>query len=140
MDVAATIAPGVPGGAGTLIKVLRGTRAADQGADAADAARSAIHGNSKLSTKPQHRYEIYNTETGDVVKTGISGRPLNVDGTSPRANTQVNAFNRQEGAGIYSARIVETDIPGRQAALKAEKAASERLRSEGYKLTKQQRP
>ena len=42
VDVAATITPGVPGGAGTLIKVIRGTRAADQGADAADAARNAM--------------------------------------------------------------------------------------------------
>ena len=140
VDVAATITPGVPGGAGTLIKVIRGTRAADQGADAADAARSAIHGNSKLSTKPQHRYEIYNTETGEIVKTGISGRPLNVDGTSSRANTQVNALNREVGSGTYSARIVEKDLPGRKAALDAEKAASERLRNEGNKLTEQQRP
>ena len=42
VDVAATIAPGVPGGAGTLIKVLRGARSADQGADAADATRNAM--------------------------------------------------------------------------------------------------
>ena len=42
VDLAATITPGVPGGAGTLIKVLRGARSADQGADAADAARSAM--------------------------------------------------------------------------------------------------
>ncbi|MYH17773.1 MAG: hypothetical protein F4132_01545 [Gemmatimonadetes bacterium] len=140
VDVAAAVTPGVPGGAGTLIKTIRGARSVDRVDDAADAARNAIHGNSKLSTKPQHRYEIYNTETGEVVKTGISGRTLNIDGTSPRANTQVNALNRQEGSGTYSARVVETDIPGRQAALDAEKAASERLRSEGHELIEQQRP
>ena len=58
VDVAAAVTPGVPGGAGTLIKAIRGARSADQGADVADAARNAIHGNSKLSPKPQHRYEI----------------------------------------------------------------------------------
>lgn len=63
-----------------------------------------------------------------------------MDGTSPRANSQVNALNRQEGSGTYSARVVETDLPGRQAALEAEKAASDRLRSEGFELTKQQQP
>ena len=140
MDVTAAAVPVLPGGAGTVIKAIRGARSADRGVDAADAASSTVHGNSLRSTKLQHRYEIYNTETGEVVKTGISGRTLNKDGTSPRANTQVNALNRQEGAGTYSARVVETNLPGRQAALDAEKAASERLRSEGYKLIEQQRP
>ena len=140
VDVAATVVPGVPGGAGTIIKAIRGAGSADQGADAADAARNAIHGNSKLSPKPQHRYEIYDTETGDVAKTGISGRPLNQDGTSPRANTQVNAFNREAGSGKYSARIVEIDTPGRQAALKAEQDATNRLRNEGHSLNRQKRP
>ena len=137
VDVAATIAPGVPGGAGTLIKAARGARALDRVDDAKDATRSAVHGNTKLSTKPQHRYEIYNTETGDVAKTGISGRSLNKDGTSPRANAQVNAFNRQEGSGTYSARVVETDLPGRQAALKAERGATKQLKEEGHMLEKQ---
>ena len=109
VDVAAIVTPGVPGGAGALIKAVRGTRSVD---NAGDAANAAVHGNSLRSTKPQHRYEIYNTETGEVVKTGISGRPLNMDGTSPRANTQVNALNRRDGADIYSARVVEKDLPG----------------------------
>ena len=137
VDVAAIVTPGVPGGAGALIKAVRGTRSVD---NAGDAANAAVHGNSLRSTKPQHRYEIYNTETGEVVKTGISGRPLNMDGTSPRANTQVNALNRRDGADTYSARVVEKDLPGRQAALEAEKAASDRLRSEGFDLTEQQQP
>ena len=58
---------------------------------------SKVHGNSKLSAKPQHGYEIYNTETGDVVKTGISGQKLNLNGTSPRANSQVNKLNKSAG-------------------------------------------
>lgn len=42
----------------------------------------------------QHGYEIFG-DTGDLVKTGISGRPLNINETSPRANAQVNALGRQ---------------------------------------------
>ena len=140
VDVAATVVPGVPGGAGTLIKAIRGTRTVNQAENAGDVAKEVIHGNSLRSARPQHRYEIYNTETGEVAKTGISGRPLNKDGTSPRANTQVNALNRQEGSGTYSARVVEKGLPGRQAALKAEQNATKMLREEGHKLREQQRP
>ena len=61
------------------------------------------HGNSDASTKPQHGYEIYDKETGDVAKTGISGQPLNKNGTSPRANGQVNELNRGAGYEKYSA-------------------------------------
>lgn len=86
-----------------------------------------VHGNSKASTKVQHGYEIYNKETGDVVKTGISGRPLNKNGTSGRANIQVNRFNRDAGADIYAARIVEPSIPNRAAALEWEIQNAQRL-------------
>ena len=67
----------------------------------------SVHGNSRLSTKPQHGYEIYNKKTGDVGKTGISGQPLNKNGTSPRANTQVNKLNKLAGEDIYAARAVK---------------------------------
>ena len=61
------------------------------------------HGNSNASTKPQHGYEIYDKESGDVVKTGISGQELNKDGSSPRANQQVNAWNKEAGHEKYAA-------------------------------------
>ena len=64
-----------------------------------------FHGNSKQSQQLQHGYEIYETNTGDVVKTGISGQPLNKNGTSPRANRQVNALNKAAGKGKYASRI-----------------------------------
>jgi RHS repeat-associated protein len=51
------------------------------------------HGNNASSTNPQHVYEIKDNQTGETYKYGISGRPLNQDGSSPRANTQVNALN-----------------------------------------------
>ncbi|WP_160317240.1 RHS repeat-associated core domain-containing protein [Oxobacter pfennigii] len=43
------------------------------------------HGNSKKSTKPQHGYEIYRISDRDVVKVGISGGKIRLDGKSYRA-------------------------------------------------------
>jgi hypothetical protein len=98
------------------------------------------HGNSKDSPKPQHRYEIVHNESGDVVKTGISGQTQNENGSSPRANPQVNTLNKAEGEGTYSARIAETNIPGRAAGLKNEAEATNKLAGEGNSLRLQQRP
>ena len=78
--------PGVGDAAGAAKVGAKAGLAALEAADAATAAAraakklEAVHGNSKLSTKPQHLYEIYDTRNGDVVKTGISGRPLNQNG------------------------------------------------------------
>ena len=72
------------------------------------------HGNSKASTRPQHGYAIYDAN-GNVMKYGISGQPLNKNGTSPRANKQVNLLNK--GGGGYSCTVLVTCLSGRQAAL-----------------------
>jgi hypothetical protein len=66
-----------------------------------------VNGNSTLSTKAQHGYEIFVKDEGDVVKNGISGRALNKNGSSPRANQQVNAWNKEAGFDKYDARIVD---------------------------------
>lgn len=76
-------------------------------------------------------------KTGNVVKTGISGQPLNANGSSPRANPQVNYLNKLDGSGTYAARVVETNIPGRAAALEAEKIATKKLKAAGHKMYKQ---
>lgn len=102
-----------------------------------------VHGNSAKSTKPQHGYEIYEGDTGDVVKTGISGQKLNADGSSPRANVQVNALNRKENRSPYNAyksRVVMRDMPTRADALEWEKENSRRLISEGNSMVHHQRP
>jgi URI fold toxin 2 len=99
-----------------------------------------VNGNSKLSTAVNHGYEISATETGDVVKTGISGRPLNKNGTSPRAISQVNRWNREDGYNKYEAQVVETGIPDRQVALEWEEANAQRLWDEGNSMSKHQRP
>jgi len=74
-----------------------------------------VHGNSKGSTKAQHVYEIRD-QSGNLVKVGISGQPLNQNGTSPRANQQTN--------GTESAPKVVEQIPegpgARQEALNRE--------------------
>jgi len=104
------------------------------GGNAAQAAEE-VHGNSNASTKPQHRYEIVETATGDVGKTGISGQPLNANGTSPRANSQVNALNKAAGNNKWSANILEQNIPGRAAAKASEQAATNQLAREGNSLS-----
>lgn len=48
------------------------------------------------------------------MKVGISGQPLNKNGTSPRANKQVNALNQNQ-PGRYRAVIVEKNQSRTQA-------------------------
>jgi len=55
------------------------------------------HGNSAASQNAQHGYDIVDTTTGKVAKTGVSGQPLNQNGTSARANNQANRWNREPG-------------------------------------------
>lgn len=100
----------------------------------------AVHGNSKSSTKIQHGYEIYNVETEDVVKTGISGQPLNKNGTSSRANVQVNKLNKAAGRPMFDARIVETGMENRGVALEWEVQNSMKLWNEGNSMFIHKRP
>jgi hypothetical protein len=99
-----------------------------------------VHGNSAASTKTQHGYEISETKTGDVVKTGISGQPLNANGTSPRANSQVNDWNRNAGYIKYKAEVVVQNMPSRQVALYWERYNAARLFELGNSLSKHIRP
>ena len=100
------------------------------------------NGNSKASTRPQHGYEIYDKTktTKNVAKTGISGRPLNKNATSPRANTQVNKFNAEAGYDQYAARVKVKNVPGRQKALNWEKKNADKLKAAGNPMNKHQRP
>lgn len=74
------------------------------------------HGNSKKSKRIHHLYEIRDQKENDVYKYGICGKPLNKDGSSPRANKQVSLFNTVVGWVRFFARILLTDIPGRKRA------------------------
>ena len=74
-------------------------------------AKSLVHGNSKMSTKAQHAYDIINTKTNKVVKTGVSGGPIK-DEKSVRAETQVKKWNKQEGDGTYKSEITHYEPEG----------------------------
>ena len=132
-------------GSGTLIALggaignMRTTGAPEEVNVDPKAPTQDVNGNSSASTKPQHGYEIYKTADGDVVKTGVSGQPKNVNGTSPRANRQVNKFNRTEGEGTYDARVV-VEKPDRVSILEWEKENAERLRQAGNSMEKHKRP
>ena len=106
--------------ASTMDKVAAGVSLASEAlplsvGDAKDASKvikSALHGNSKASTKAQHAYDIINTETGKVVKTGVSGGAIRKDGKSVRAESQVREWNHQEGTGKYKSEITHHEPEG----------------------------
>jgi RHS repeat-associated protein len=68
-----------------------------------------LHGNSNNSPKPNHVYVIFDRQTGRMMKPGINGRSLNRNGTSPRANQQVNQLNRTN-PGRYDSVIVQQNV------------------------------
>jgi URI fold toxin 2 len=78
------------------------------------------HANSHDNDAEHHLYEIFDVERDDVYKYGISGKPLNPDGSSPRANEQVTLFNRVVGMVRFFATILLTGIAGRKEAEKIE--------------------
>lgn len=92
------------------------------GPTASDIATDTVNGNSNSSEKPQHVYEIRDAN-GKLVKVGISGQPLNANGSSPRANPQVKGTDNE-------ANVVET-IPGGPGARMAAKR-SEQNRVDEY--------
>ena len=75
-----------------------------------------------------HLYEIVDQKTNTVFKYGICGRVLNKDGSSPRANEQVNLFNRLAGWARYIARIILTGISGRKKAEEIEEEYIEQFK------------
>lgn len=80
----------------------------------------AKHGNSNESEAEHHLYEIRDRRFGGVYKYGICGKPLLKDGTSPRANEQVNYLNRAMQWSCFFAEIVLIGIPGRAKAKQVE--------------------
>ncbi len=80
-----------------------------------------VHGNDKRSIKPQHIYKIFDFVDWVIYKFGISGSKLNKDGSSPRANSQVNQKNKEAGEIKFSAEVLLTDVENREKALEIEK-------------------
>ena len=104
-------------------------------------AGSATHGNSLLSTRSQHVYEILRTDAAGatvVYKYGVSGGPLNAAGLSVRAEAQVNALNRTAaGTYTYESSIVSLH-PGPGA--RSEALAFERQLVYEYKILTDAKP
>lgn len=96
---------------------------------------AVINGNSNASQKTQHGYEIVDTHNGIVAKTGISGQPLNKNDTSPRANSQANSWNNEQGNHKrYVPRVIVIFPAGqgaRQAAKQWEVQNATDLRKQG---------
>jgi hypothetical protein len=88
-----------------------------------------VHGNSKLSEKAQHVYEIRNNKTGEVVKTGVSQGKISKEGKSYRAERQ----RRKWGKDNFDTTII-AEIPAgpgaRQKALDIEASNARGLRPE----------
>ncbi len=138
---ALNLAAAVPG-AGLAVGAVKITKTVVKTVKASKKAKSTlktvsktVNGNSKASTKAQHVYEVFETSTGDVVKTGISGGKITKKAEkSSRATSQVNKWNKAEGAGKYDSRVVNKIPAGkgaRQKALNAEKANAKKLIKNG---------
>lgn len=72
-----------------------------------------MHRNDKRNQDDHHLYGIFDKEREGLYKYGICGRPLNKDGSSPRANEQVKLFNRVVGWARFFAKVLLTKINGR---------------------------
>jgi len=88
------------------------------------------HANSNENDAEHHLYEIIDHVEDDVFKYGICGKPLNKDGTSPRANEQVRYLNRAVRRLRYFAQILFTGIAGRAKARKLEDELIEAYRQQ----------
>ena len=130
IDAVAAAVPFVPGGVGAVRASAKAVNAIDNAADAAKTARTGeladvvktmgdmsetskvTHGNSRMSTKSQHAYDIIDSETGNVVKTGVSGGKVRGDGKSYRAEQQVRKWNAEAERSKYESVITHTEPEG----------------------------
>ncbi len=90
----------------------------------------AVHGNSKLSQKAQHGYEIFNKKTGDILEYGISGqrrsaKQISLDG-SPRINQKLRTkYGNDPDIG---GRVIDGKLGNRQNALDWERGKVQEFR------------
>ena len=76
-------------------------------------------------------YDIIDSETGNVVKTGVSGGKVRGDGKSYRAEQQVRKWNAEAGSSKYESVITHTEPEGvgaRDRILDYEKRRADHLR------------
>jgi hypothetical protein len=80
------------------------------------------HGNSYLNKKPHHVYVIFDKQSDDIYKYGISHDPIEADGLSARLRDQLDLFNRIAGWSRFNAEILHVDLQGRLKARQIETA------------------
>lgn len=79
------------------------------------------HGNSNQNQNPHHLYGIFERETEDVFKYGITDDPLGDDGLPNRARTQLRLANLAAGFLKFIAKVLLSGIPGRAEAERIER-------------------
>ncbi len=70
----------------------------------------------------------------------MSGRKLNKNGTSPRANKQVRDWNKEVGYQKYHARIVVKNVKNRQQVLNWERNYASKVRKAKQPMNRHVRP
>lgn len=104
----------------------------------------AVHGNSKLSQKTQHGYEIFNKKTGDILEYGISGQKINIkqikNASSPRIKQKLRT--KYGNDPNVDGRVIKENIPNRKSGLKWENNQVKQFKkaNNGQKPPRQIRP
>jgi hypothetical protein len=75
-----------------------------------------VHGNSNQNNKPHHLYAIYDKETDELFKYGISHDPIDADGLSDRLRNQINYVNVVVDWSRFYGKILIINIQGREKA------------------------
>ena len=127
-------------GTGEAIKAVRAgvevARGVEKGVEATRAVEKVAdvvkveHGNSRASTKAQHLYEIRNKETGEVVKTGVSGGKILNSGKSARAESQVSKWGKDKFESTITGEV-KAGPGAREKILKMEQQNAAGLREAG---------
>ena len=86
------------------------------------------HGNSHKNQNLHHLYGIFEKESDDVLKYGISDDPIGEDGLSNRVRAQVRFANLAAGFLKLFAKILMFNIPGRAKAEQIEREYIETYR------------
>jgi hypothetical protein len=88
----------------------------------------SIHGNSHQNKNPHHLYGIFEGETEEVFKYGITHDPIEADGLPNRAKVQLRWANLAAGFLKFFAKILMTGLPGRAVAERIEREHIEAYR------------
>ena len=112
----------------------------NKGDIASAALKKAVHGNSKVSSKAQHAYDIIDKQTDKRVKTGVSSGRIRKDGKSSRAEAQVRKWNKEAESDRYESDIYHYEPAGENAREKiyqVEKNHADEIRDElGFNANK----